>query len=84
MPVIPTLVQVVQLADHHNALEGVQDDAGEQQSAVTDLHAKLKPHPKDQTTIRCILSVLIFISFECFYYNISRYPFTDQTIVLIK
>jgi hypothetical protein len=76
MPVIPTLGQVVQLADRHNALEGVQDVAGEQQSAVTDLPAKLKPHQKDQTTIRCILSVLIFISFECFYNNISRYPFT--------
>jgi hypothetical protein len=46
MPVIPTLGQVVQLADRHNALEGVQDDAGEQQSAVTDLPARLKPTQK--------------------------------------
>jgi hypothetical protein len=51
MPVIPTLGQVVQLADRHNALEGVQDVAGEQQSAVTDLPAKLKPHPKDQGAV---------------------------------
>jgi len=51
---------------HHNAREGVQDDAGEQHSAGTDLPAKLKPQPKDQSTNRCILSVLIFISFECF------------------
>ena len=78
MPVIPILGQVVQLADRHSALEGVQDDAGEQQSAVTDLPAKLKPHPKDQTAIRCILSVLIFISFECFYHVFSRYPFAKS------
>jgi len=84
MPVIPTLGQVVQLADRHNVREGAQDDAGEQHSVGVDLPAKLKPRSKDQSMIRCILSMLIFSSFECFYYNNSRYSFTEQTIVLIK
>ena len=58
---IGTQGQIIQLPYHVNACENVQDDAGEQHSASIDLTAKLKPRTKDHATIRCILSVRIFI-----------------------